>query len=67
MRLWLGDQDLGTFDTYAPTVEWGGRTRLGAFGLTRGQARLRFEVVGKSEASKGILGGVDCVTLKPAP
>jgi len=67
VRLWLGDKDLGTFDTYAPTVEWGGQTRLGAFDLTRGQARLRFEVAGKSDQSKGILIGVDCVTLKPAP
>ena len=67
VRLWLGDKDLGTFDTYAPTVEWGGQTRLGAFDLTQGQARLRFEVAGKSDQSKGILIGVDCVTLKPAP
>jgi len=64
VRVSLAGQELGTFDTYAPEVTWGGKTSLGTHPLTKGKARLTFEVVGKSERSKGILVGVDCVTLQ---
>jgi len=64
VRLSLDGQDLGEFDTYAPAVTWGGKSNLGAFELAKGAHQLKFEVVGKNEKSKGILVGVDCLTLK---
>ena len=64
VRLWLDGRKLGEFDTYAPTVVWAGKTRLGMFDLTKGEHRLRFEVAGRNEKSKGILVGVDCITLR---
>ena len=64
VRLTLDGQKLGDFDTYSPRVTWGGPTRLGRFQLSEGQHRLKFQVVGKNEKSKGILLGVDCITLK---
>jgi len=65
VKLSLDGQELGEFDTYAPTVVWAGKQRLGLFDLKKGEHRLKFEIVGHSEKSKGILVGVDCVTLIP--
>ncbi|NOY82838.1 MAG: DUF2961 domain-containing protein [Kiritimatiellaeota bacterium] len=64
VRLSLDGRALGEFDTYDPQVTWGGKTRLGTFNLAKGEHRLKFEVVGRNEKSKGILVGVDCITLK---
>ncbi len=64
VRLSLDGKPLGEFDTYAPTVQWAGRQPLGVFPLKKGQHRLVFEVVGHNEKSRGILVGVDCLTLK---
>ena len=64
VRLSLDGQKLGEFDTYAPTVVWAGKTRLGVFDLKKGQHRLTFDVIGRNTKSKGILVGVDCITLK---
>jgi len=55
---------LGKFDTYAPTVVWGGRTDLGTFDFKPGTQRLEFEIVGHNEKSKGILMGIDRVSLE---
>jgi hypothetical protein len=64
VRLALNDKVLGEFDTYAPQVEWAGPTALGAFALTKGPQRLRVDVAGRNPLSKGILVGIDCVTLR---
>jgi len=66
VNLSLDGKNLGEFDTCAPTVVWAGKTSLGVHELKEGTANLKFEVVGKSDQSKGILVGVDCLTLKPA-
>jgi len=66
VRVLLDEKPLGEYDTYAPAVTWGGKTLLGTFNLSPGEHRLRFEVVGRNERSKGILLGVDCLTLRPA-
>ena len=63
VRVSLDGKVLGEFDTYAPTVVWAGRTPLGAHDLTAGKHRLTFDVIGSNEKSKGILVGVDCITL----
>ncbi|MBN2449200.1 MAG: DUF2961 domain-containing protein [Lentisphaeria bacterium] len=65
VRLSLDGTSLGEFDTYAPAVTWGGKTPLGTHALTRGIHRLTFDVAGRNEQSKGILIGVDCLTLQP--
>ena len=65
VKLSLDGKELGQFDTCAPTVVWAGKTSLGVHELKQGKANLKFEVVGKSDKSKGILVGVDCVTLTP--
>lgn len=64
VRVSLDGKALGEFDTYAPGVEWGGRTSLGRHDLGAGTHRLEFKVVGRSEKSQGILMGVDCVTFE---
>ena len=61
----LNGKDLGKHDTYAPTVVWAGRKSLGVHDLKKGPQRLTFTVVGRNPKSKGILVGVDCLTLKP--
>lgn len=66
VRVSLDGRELGQFDTYAPTVTWGGKTPLGKFELTEGAHRLRFEVAGRNPASKGSLVGIDCITLAPS-
>jgi hypothetical protein len=65
VRVSLDGRALGEFDTYDPVVTWGGETKLGSVDLERGQHRLTFEVVGRNDKSKGILVGVDCITLVP--
>jgi len=64
VRLSLNDKVLGEFDTYAPQVEWAGPTALGSFPLIKGPQRLKVDVAGRNPLSKGILVGIDCVTLK---
>jgi hypothetical protein len=64
VRLTLNDKALGEFDTYAPQVEWAGPTALGSFPLSTGLQRLRVDVAGRNPLSKGILIGIDCVTLR---
>jgi hypothetical protein len=64
VSLSLDGKALGEFDTYAPAVTWAGPTQMGSAQLTRGKHRLTFEVKGRNEQSKGILVGVDCLTLK---
>jgi hypothetical protein len=64
VRVSFDDRALGEFDTYAPDVVWGGKTDLGVFDLDPGQHRLKFEIVGRNDASRGILMGVDCITLE---
>jgi len=64
VRVTLDDKVLGDFDTYAPNVVWAGKKSLGTFTLNSGPHRLKFEVVGKNEKSKGILIGIDCLTLE---
>jgi hypothetical protein len=64
VRVSLDGKPLGEFDTYAPEVVWAGRQTLGRFPLAKGDHKLKFEVVGHNEKSKGILVGVDCLTLE---
>jgi len=64
VRLSLDGKALGDFDTYAPTVVWAGKQNLGVHDLKKGAHRLRFEAIGHNPKSKGILVGVDCITLK---
>jgi hypothetical protein len=67
VRVSLDGRGLGDFDIYAPEVVWGGKTDLGTFNLDTGAHRLKFEIAGRNESSRGILMGVDCITLEPAP
>ena len=64
VRVRLNGKVLGEFDTYAPTVAWGGRTGLGAFDFKPGTQRLEFEIAGRNEKSRGILMGIDCLSLE---
>jgi len=67
VRVSFDGRGLGEFDTYAPDVVWGGKTDLGTFDLETGAHRLKFEIAGRNESSRGILMGVNCITLEPAP
>jgi hypothetical protein len=67
VRVSLDGKALGELDTYAPGVEWGGKTSLGRHDLEAGTHRLEFKVVGQNDKSTGILMGVDCVTFERAP
>ncbi len=51
--------------TYAPRVEPGAVLDLGTHELAPPAVRLRAEVIGKQDQSRGCFFGLDCVELKP--
>lgn len=53
----------GPIDAYSPMVTPTGRITLGSVELEKGDHRLRFDVVGKNDASSGYRFGIDCVEL----
>ena len=64
IQVYLDDKPLGEpFDAYSPMVIPTGCVTLGAVDLDKGDHRLRFDVVGKNEASGGFKFGMDCVEI----
>ncbi len=61
-----GEKAGGPVDTYDAKIVPGLRVELGTFDLPAGPLRLRFEVVGKSDASSGYYFGVDAVMIEPS-
>ena len=55
------------FDAYAPRVTPTGRVSLGVVELASGKHSLRFDIVGKNQASEGFNLSIDCVELVKAP
>ena len=64
IQVYLDDKPLGEpLDAYSPMVIPTGCVTLGAVDLDKGDHRLRFDVVGKNEASGGFKFGMDCVEI----
>ncbi len=61
-----GKQVGDPIDCYTPTVQWKGKTDLGAVELKAGRHEIRFQSVGRNEQSVGYMIGVDCYTLESA-
>ena len=62
--VWAVPRDYIWFLRYAPDVTWAGKTSLGVHGLGKVTSSLKVEVVDRNPDSKGILVGIDCLTLR---
>jgi hypothetical protein len=62
-RVLLDGQEVGRVDLYSPTLQFG-EEKLGWREIMPGDHTLRFELVGKNAASRGILLGVDSVLVE---
>jgi hypothetical protein len=66
-RILLDGKEIGKpVDTYAADVTPPENVKLGQHDLSAGEHTLRFECVGKNDASKGYFFGLDMIELLPA-
>ena len=66
IQVFLDGKRLGPpYDAFGYYTLPSGRIPVGELKLTKGEHRLRFDAVGKNEASGGFSFGVDCVELVP--
>jgi hypothetical protein len=54
-------------DLYSTRVEPAEPLEVGVFKPQGAETTLRVEIVGKNDASKGTLAGIDAVKIEPAP
>jgi hypothetical protein len=67
VQLHINGQPLGEpVDLYSAKVEPAGPLEIGVFKPQGAETTLRVEIVGKNDASKGALVGLDAVKLEPA-
>lgn len=67
VQLSLDGKPLGKpFDAFNNGVIPGGKVDYGTVELAAGKHQVKFEIVGKNDASVGFYAGVDCLTLRPA-
>ena len=65
VRAFVDDKPVGEpFDGYAPVSMPSGRRSLGLVSLSAGEHRLRFDVTGRNEASRGYDLSIDCLELR---
>ena len=57
VEVFVDEQSVGSVDLYGADLAPAGETSLGA--ITGGEHTIRFEVVGKSNASSGYVFGID--------
>ena len=66
VQAFLDDKPVGQpFDAFGPVVVPSGMISLGRADMKEGDHRLRFDVVGKNDASTGFRFGLDCVEITP--
>jgi len=67
VQLHLDGKPLGQpFDGFNRTVVPSGKVPYGTVELAAGKHKLKFEVVGKNDSSRGFYVGIDCLTLIPS-